>query len=46
MEVSGNEASTTVPQTLTIEARVRQGLAGLGLPYERIPIAAASAETA
>jgi len=35
-----------VPQSLTIEERVRQVLAGLGVPYELIPIDAAFADTA
>ena len=35
-----------MPQSLTIEERVRQVLAGLGVPYELIPIDAAFADTA
>jgi prolyl-tRNA editing enzyme YbaK/EbsC (Cys-tRNA(Pro) deacylase) len=46
MEVSGKEESTTVPQSLAMEEQVRQVLAGLGLPYELIPIDAAYADTA
>ena len=35
-----------MPQSLAIEEQVRQVLAGLGLPYELIPIDAAYADTA
>jgi prolyl-tRNA editing enzyme YbaK/EbsC (Cys-tRNA(Pro) deacylase) len=46
VELSGEGESTTVPQSLEIEDRVRQVLADLGVPYEFIPIDAAFADTA